>query len=110
MSGKPFNLEAARRGEPVVYVGHGAMAEARFYGESAGDRYFIVERSLGGGAWNLIYAEAHELRMAPKKKVWYCRHYVDRHGSPQLYKSREPVAYDPDGDWHGEPFTIEVEE
>jgi hypothetical protein len=112
MSGKPFDLEAAKKGDAVLCLdGSGRWVTTKFHGLSAGGKRLVVERDLGAGIWNLVYAKADDLCMAPKKVTWYCRHFIDGGGVPQMYRSRTLIDCTLEsGDWHGELFTIEVEE
>lgn len=66
---KPFDLEAAKRGEPVEYFHRSAVwTEAEFVAVNRAGRNVVVYKDPNSAfSWSPIFAEDDDLRMAPKK-------------------------------------------
>lgn len=107
---KPFDLEAAKRGEPIVYTGLGGKMLAHFIGVIRNGSPVVEIHDESSECGYITAVSARNLRMASKKKVWYCRHWLEAGGVPRLHASRTPMDGDANARWHGPEFTIEVEE
>jgi hypothetical protein len=69
---RPFDLEAAKRGEPILLMlaSEYDMAPVRLVGMLTDGRH-VVERRADSGVYYVEVATEHRLRMAPKKKTVY---------------------------------------
>lgn len=108
---KPFDLEAAKRGERVQYRNEvGFWLDAHFVGVTA---IGLPVVQVNGCSVVKMVCDDEDVRMAPKKVTWNCRILV-RDGQPFLSKGAYPIEWTESlsggGHWHGEPFTVEVEE
>jgi hypothetical protein len=69
---KPFDLEAAKRGEPILLMlaNEYDMTPVRLVGMLTDGRH-VVERRADSGVYYVEVATEHRLRMVPKKKTVY---------------------------------------
>ncbi|SOD42420.1 hypothetical protein [Nitrosovibrio sp. Nv4] len=81
---KPFDLEAAKAGNPVEYCNKGGVwTEAEFVAVNRAGRLVVVFKSPDTNTWMPIFAEEDDLRMAAKKVTVRYRAYLwkDKDGS-----------------------------
>jgi len=113
---KPFDLEAAKRGEPIQSRIDGEWNNVKFVGLGFENAVIVDHVSMG----TLRYREdlADRLRMAPKKRTIFVNVYQMRHESRDAYQAcafdERPVAIHDSAvnsaKFHAIAIPIEIEE
>jgi len=117
---KPFDLEAAKRGEPIVLVTRDGR-EAFFVGICKGERPIVVCDSAGNltrllpdGYYTTNGAHINDIFMEPKKRTVWVNFYPSVDNEPPLamvHKSQKKA--NKDGLSHrigGKAYPVEIEE